>query len=171
MTWTHLDLKDVFMARYISLFYDHAQHLLSLQKTEALRQRKGTLDREIFQAIDACHKNYERACVTRSLSTLWCVRCRQLKAKDQFSDYHSNQNRPASDGGRFCWRCSRNSNAVFKVNGVKMFLCENSEVCTEPKRAGDGYWELRAHKVCPGCWETYKNCLNPWRRQKYVFVH
>jgi len=60
---------------------------------------------------------------------------------------------------------------MFKVNNVQLFLCANNakEGCTVPKKAADGYWELRGDKVCPGCWDVYKGGLKFWTRRKYVF--
>lgn len=171
MTLEHLDLKDVFVARFVCKdFHAIASSISAKREKEAkdapaeIWNPQGTPVARFRKALEEATWFYEKTLTTKPL-TLWCNRCRQIRDRRSFSD--SQYFHPHEISGRFCWRCSYSSGRIFKLEGVQVCACAGIS-CTyfgkeKTHRVSLGYWQHKSRMICVGCWPEYRRSL-PFHR-------
>lgn len=179
MTLNHLDLKDVFVARFVCKdFHAIASSILAKREKEAYDEARRKPPPKWAQNMSAVGRFestlaeanffYEQT-LTAKPQTFWCNRCRQIKERRSFSD--SQYSNPHKTSGRFCWKCSGYSQ-IFKFEGVRVFACaaSNCERVEKLHEASLACWWHKRGMICVACWPEHRRTISKRLRNNYRFV-
>lgn len=153
----HLDLSDVFVARFVSRLFHKIAHSNLID-----RKRDSDLSLSDFKnVLNEANFYYEKSC-PRNLTQLWCSRCIQFKDKNDFAGEQRNQRSRNRYEGRFCRRCARDSDIVLQ-NDEPIFKCSR---CTNLEEVGV-LWEAGHARMCEACWVANAGTLSQKKRAEY----